>query len=137
MTDPTRAALLALAERCEQASGPDRWLDAKIFAAMKGAGWHAAAPGYCVRGRTVNNAGQTTGCPPFTGDVGQAAHIVPAGWLWQAGNYPHPNAACFPADERYTTSGGEDDENQRPRTVTLALCAAALRARAEEAGDGD
>ncbi len=131
MTD--RATLMALAERCETAEGPDRMLDAEIFAAVKGGGWKAQVPGVCVRNSMSWGNYQSTGCPPFTGDVSQSLHIIPRNWQWLAGNHPHPNAACFPTDERYTTSSGEDDDGPWPKTVALALCAAALRARAMEA----
>jgi hypothetical protein len=99
MSDP--ATLLALADRCEQAAGPDRELDAEIarFLVLTGA---------------EDIARSRYGWSYFTASLDAAVTLVPEGCGWmvmknvaKVGRWP-----------------------KRASTPALALCAAALRARA-------
>ena len=110
MTDPT--ALLALAERCEQAAGPDRELDNAILIAL-GYSWRGMAylhddDNHVLKGSTF-----------FTKILDAAVTLVPEGCGWmvmrsaaKVGRWP-----------------------SRGATAALALCAAALRARAQPSSD--
>jgi hypothetical protein len=96
MTD--RATLIALAERCEQAAGPDRELD---FAIAAGVGW-PDSPNLHQHARR------------YTESLDAAVTLVPQGCGWMIMG----NAAKV---GRLPSRGA---------TSPLALCAAALRARA-------
>ena len=113
MTDPT--TLLALADRCEQAAGPDAGLDLAIWKAL------SEMPGF------------KHPSPIWRFDVTEsldaAVTLVPEGWKWEI--YSDGAALLF-------VSPRHIDETQRnavcrnTATPALALCAAALRARAAE-----
>ena len=145
-TDPTRAALLALAERCEQASGPDDVLDADIFLVMQPD--LAAFPWERV---TYPNGkhpffadcsdpdGLNVVLPPrYTASLDAALSLVPDGWKWtlhSADTAGPPCAYCVPNMGRLPWPMWVNDVSAA--TPALALCAATLRARAEEAGNGE
>jgi hypothetical protein len=121
MTDPT--TLLALADRCEQAAGPDRELDVAIARALD---WKplyrddyskwwppAAVEDSRARKRSILHH-PTQPLPAFTASLDAAVTLVPEGYGWmvmknvaKVGRWP-----------------------KRAATPALALCAAALRARA-------
>jgi hypothetical protein len=112
----TRAELLALAERVEKAQGADRHLDVDIYHAFgEPLGTGVALP------------------PAFTASLDAAASLVPEGWgYWIDGSAPELGITVSvmpidPADRR--------DKRGDAATPALALTAAALRARAEEAGE--
>jgi len=121
MTD--RATLLALADRCEQAAGPDRELDAEIAWMLtaqdrKRLGapdlrreiWHAGLP----TPAWVLFENVSSFHPAYTASLDAAVTLVPEGWGWMMMG----NAAKV---GRLPSRGA---------TAPLALCAAALRARA-------
>lgn len=138
----TRAEMLELAERVEQASGPERDLDAEIALAITGntaqlseggnmiwcGGWHsvlADLPAVPWSGRWVQVA-------RYTASLDAALTLVPDTHCW----------ALFVG--RLATQAAywrrAEDESAATTwvvaaTPSLALCAAALRARAEEARD--
>jgi hypothetical protein len=95
--------LLELAERCEKATGPDRELDAAINRAIHG---------------------QRQMVFSYSNSLDAAMTLVPEEMVWFVEAYPgdHSEAAVrwpyYDADER------------RAATPALALCAAALKARA-------
>ena len=101
-----RTALLALAERCEQAAGPDRELDGEIDAAI---GWPTSSYFHQHTRR-------------YTGSLDAAITLVPDGWIWVVGSYG--NARVY---QDQTAGKSFIGENAKP---ALALCAPALRARA-------
>lgn len=80
--------LLALAERCEAATGPDRTLDGKIAEAL---GWsRPEKDGICgptfVRRREyewIDTEGRARGFapPPYTGSLDAALTLTPEGFL--------------------------------------------------------
>ena len=127
MTD--RAALLMdLAERCEQASGPDRELDARIYILTTGGS--AADADYAATDPDVT-------CKPlrYTASLDAALTLVPEGWAWAvyggareeivATAYCVPNGGRLPWPDWVTDICAA--------TPALALCAAALRALASGA----
>lgn len=108
--------LLELAERCEQATGPDRELDYAIFKAM-------------ARKDAPNHWRPNDG-DFFTASLDTALTLVPEGCVWNAGN---DTGAAW----AHVWTDGPDYDGMIPgsRAVTpaLALCAAALRAQSMEA----
>lgn len=118
------SALLELAERCEKAEGPDRELDAGIALAI---GWRDCIP--CAFNGVKHRMGGILNAPAYTASLDAAMTLVPEGYHWQAGvgietEYGH-------RDKAYAWCSQEDcGELSVAATPALALCAAALRARA-------
>jgi hypothetical protein len=105
-------SLLTLAERCERAAGPDRELDVDIA-------------------EQVSLWTQQLTAPDFTTSLDAAMTLVPEGLEWGAGTYGNPDtegpwAWCATQQQSAECEFGYS----RGATPALALCAAALRARA-------
>lgn len=115
MTD--RDVLLALALRCEAATGPDRELDIRIGWEMDGEGYSDADVQYVVKNR------HAAGVTPYTASIDAALSLVPEGWRWIADG--DGNATCLPCHQP-----GIPVEHIHAATPALAICAAALRALA-------
>lgn len=98
--------LLELAERCEKATGPDRHLNLAIANAIYGD--DLAPPGTSYA---------------FTSSLDAAMTLVPEGQEWAGG---FEDGAAF----AHVHVPGEYAELIEAATPALALCAAALRARA-------
>jgi len=115
------SALLELAERCEKAPGPDRelWdLDRAIKAALEGREYIS------FQDDLANRRGTTP--PRWTTSLDAAMTRVPEGWgksVTDADNEQDAIAELWHGD-------GEGHSHARAKTWPLALCAAALRARA-------
>lgn len=116
MTDLTREGLVELAGRCEQVSGPDRALDCLI--------------GDAIGARTRN--GVINVSATYTASLDAAMTLVPEG-LWAEGSLSSPGQLEVHGPCTYDPLG-----KGWAATPALALCAAALkaRARAMEAGHG-
>ncbi len=147
MTD--RAALLMdLADRVEKAQGADRELDAAIFVAL-------TPEAYGVERRPLDGLidNDTAGWllrwdPPrrwsdswrpilrYTASLDAALSLVPEGWRWSLDHTQNPpyrdcgRATLYAPGDGWTPA---DVSEIYGATPALALCAAALRARAEEA----
>ena len=137
MTD--RTTLLALAERCEQAAGPDRELDAEIEALLTGRVTHPRAPGYTLKAQDVEwklarlaDSGFISSArrpaPPYTASLDAAVTLVPEGWRYDLTNGDLVSKEKPAA--RLTPDFAGPCFDGYARTVPLALCVAALRARA-------
>lgn len=126
----TRAELLALAERVENAAGPDRELDAQVALAAgvvpEGAFRPCASPDpgmFSMGGYTHWVA------PNYTISIDTAASLMPPGW-WaevRVGFYnggPQTSVTCAKGTGKLVRGGAKDE----PR----ARLAAALRALASE-----
>lgn len=146
--------ILELAERCEQATGPDRELDALIRCAVFApAGafvkqspingeWCVYEVGYNGKERSWEPRGltyeQRTGS--FTASLDAAVTLVPEGKYWivvNAGGVNSPD----PIPGRATADVADRDRLDEgcvveAATPALALCAAALRDRSAIAGEG-
>jgi hypothetical protein len=107
MTD--RTTLLALAERCEQAAGPDRELD---FAIAAGAGW-PDSPNLHQHARR------------YTESLDAAVTLVPDGW-----DFCISKGWAEEAIVSLAPAGMATEVVASATTPAPALCAAALRARA-------
>ncbi len=112
--------LIELAERCEAAMGSDRDLDADIARAT---GWQdVRSEGYgSIRG--LRPTGKREHVMRFTASLDAAMTLVPEGWCFEVTNYD--TFARVRAAVLGSTSYSADAD-----TPALALCAAALRARA-------
>jgi hypothetical protein len=111
--------LQALAERCEQASGPDREINKDILLAL----------GYSWRGMNYWHSDDNRaweGSISFTASLDAALKLVPDGWRWAVSttNDDPPCAFGHPPDKSFWI------EDTPAATPALALCAFALRARA-------
>jgi len=116
------ATLLALAERCEQAAEPDRELDAEIAVALFGGEiiWKTANwtmdqyPTRRFKNSDYIGGYQSSGILTYTESIDAAVTLVPEGCGWMV----MKNVAKVGRGPK------------RGATPALALCAAALRARA-------
>ena len=134
MTKPVDA-LLALAERCEAATGPDRELDRIIALNL---GWRSVAKGW-VRDPGGNSKDEL---PRYTASLDAAITLVPndhafridngpCHWICLGKQKPMGRADVHYPKPRYD---GDGDSwltvSANADTLALALGAAALRARA-------
>jgi len=127
--------LLTLAERCEQAAGPDRELDAEIALAIgytrEKKGRERIAWWRNPKGQQLGYDGWHNFPPSFTASLDAAVTLVPEGRAWTVGqnlHHWHWQASINALnDEGNPTSIGFGGPCGWP---ALALCAAALRARA-------
>jgi hypothetical protein len=122
--DPSR--LLGLAERCEQATGPDHpGLDTDIHEAV-GNCVHRETEYYQVQsdtGFTCKACRKDTygfAIPKYTASLDAAMTLVPEGEDWAVGSGP-----LFPTSARVAGKPAV-----QAATPALALCAASLRAKA-------
>lgn len=132
-----------LIARIEAASGPDRELDGDI-AELTG-----AVPGWVSMGRrnfsTWSSGRDSWDAPRYTVSLDDAMTLVPAGWksgVEQAGAYDGSSldeAWCWPFESHFDPDWKNGQQGYRDAsdgtrgyaaTPALALCAAALRARA-------
>lgn len=124
MTDKEK--LIELAARCEAAEGPDRELDKAISRAVNG-GRLPTEP-VAFSGRGVVSVVATIIPPNFTASLDAAMTLVPEGWfiiLDDLGADGLPLATLHTPERMRKVVG-------IARNLTLALCAAALKAKGEE-----
>lgn len=121
-----RETLLALAERCEKASGADRELDCRIWSTFNGGGFDTY--------RTVVPDLRQWRAAYYTASLDAALTLAPEGWAWTLGqnvHHRHWQASINALDDDgapYSVAhGGTGNVHTTP---ALALTAAALRARA-------
>jgi hypothetical protein len=117
--------LLELATRCETAEGPDRALDAEIALTQ---GWTAHAGD-----NWIGPLGQIC-VSPWTGSIDAALSLVPEGWAWSVVYERERELSGKPPFFADARNGYRSSYDQAPMawaaTPALALCAAALKARA-------
>lgn len=146
------ADLMELAERVEALSGPDREIDALIAVAISSwpsarVIWHKGKRRFCrsgegripfpVAGGSGTNWGISFQQINYTASLDAAMTLVPEGCGWLAGyGQTHPDepmgGALITRNARFVGYGENYDEIAvgEAATPALALCAAALRARA-------
>jgi hypothetical protein len=119
------SALLELAERCEAATGPDREIDAAICRATKvcveqpdGSWMRYLTDGYCHSMHPLN----------VTASIDAALTLVPEGrgYIYKRHGIKSAIRAQIESGDRTTFVQGD------AATLALAICAAALRARAAQ-----
>jgi hypothetical protein len=150
MTDPqpmstSSAGLLALAERCEQATGPDRELDALVYIATSFPTWRLQTD--CEPFPDAVEVGRIQGgdsfswreSPAFTASLDAAMTLVPEGAIWEVGHkfhYPRPPQSPDRANYAFVNVGKpgavKSFGGKSVASPAVALCAAALRARASQ-----
>jgi hypothetical protein len=119
------SALLLLANRCEQATGPDSELDKRLGRAI---GWHPAG----VDGRLLQGDAAwlyENKCPAYTASLDAATMLVPEGCGWSVHRYASGLRARAGV---YIDDGRDKGHYLNAATPALALCSAALRARAAQ-----
>jgi hypothetical protein len=130
--------LLDLAVRVEGAEGPDRELDVAIVYALHPDIGHYE--GQCIGDDPIfwHEPYRKQPCPEFTASLDAAMGLVPEGWQteslsWWAGEGAHCRLlGSVLRDGRWTRFGREGRAEGAGATPALALCAAALRARASK-----
>lgn len=134
--------LVALAERCEKATGPDRELDEDIARAVGFVPWggrrmFSTAPSYGFTYR--NPTGDYVGAPPYyTGSIDAAMTLVPDGCFCDTQSILR-GTAIFDKPKAWAQveqTSGPVIETSACATLPLALSAAALRARASLSVEG-
>lgn len=116
--------LLALAERCEAATGPDRELDGDVYEALGGVLTK-------IRGTTTRRlADRYNGrdVPRYTASLDAAMTLVPDGSVWLRKSPETMSIYTPPTDEKVWAHHIDG----KGTTPALALTAAALRARATQ-----
>lgn len=136
-----RNTLLALAERCEKANGPDRELDVDVWlACVSGATRkrtsyiHGFTGRECVLDETREN-GRLIVVRAYTDSLDAPFSLIGGDEYWRVGN---DGDGADPSTFKATVTSHDDQSDinfhdAHAATAPLALCAAALRARAGEA----
>lgn len=143
-----------LIERIEAASGPDREMDRDILAAkgthvLEKRGRDRKSWWYEIDGpdyrRLDPDGDRYFGMPRYTASIDAALTLVPEGWMFgieRAGSYdgsPKDEAWCWPYESNFDPDWQNGQQGYRDApdgargsaaTPALALCAAALKARA-------
>jgi len=143
------SGFLELAERCEQATGPEQKLDAEIRCAVFGpkdgyvrqspinGRWCIFETGFNGRERIWEPRGLAAlaRMGEFTASLDAAEMLVPVGWWWTAGKCSvscdgtvGPDVAHCDKETLEQFDAGIMVDIPNPSTPALALCAAALRA---------
>lgn len=132
MPTADRSTLLILATRCEAVTGPDRMLDGEIWRATEPDGiWTLDYHGVWMRQDEADHVAYDMP-PAYTSSLDAAVSLVSNGYDWHVQNNPSVNAAWASVGKPTAHWG---DMMRRAATPALALCAAALRARAMEVSD--
>lgn len=126
-----RDTLAALIERVEQATGPDRCIDAGVFAAL-----HPELRRLPREPNAFIGPDEWIKTPPFyTASLDAAVSLVPDGMCWTVALRSTPlgerTAEGFVHNNKLHMTGQRVGFNVFAATPALALCAAALRARME------
>lgn len=152
MTMPADAAeIVRLAERVEQATGPDRELDGaidRLFNARpkdgdydegEGAFWRVKNGWSGLLARPDGFARGSFSAANYTASLDAAMTLVPEGWRWTAGHreFPHARGYVENGELAFVGVGTRRNPNRMwfettAATPALALTAAALRARAAQ-----
>lgn len=111
-----RETLMGLAERCEQAAGPDRELDRESCLAARNGRWISP-----------------TAVPAYTASLDAAMSLVPEGWRWCVDVSARGDHTAFVENR----AGNWATPYCLAATPALALTAASLRAIASTKGQDD
>lgn len=143
--------LLELADRCEAATGADREVDGWAYAFVKGndrfiignkPGVFPQDPIYGTRldimgiVKSGSDAADHIGAPHYTASLDAAMTLVDSRAMWAHGSMEEGPFArlCWPMPNGGYVGGYFE---AKAKTVPLAICAAALRARAALSGKAD
>ena len=126
-----------LIQRLEKAEGPDRELDAQIYASIGAVASEVVDP--IIGTEIVWIFNGSIGHPPkFSASLDAAVGLVPEGWVL---DHLGDDAAGTPAYMRFmgaqaTVSNGKQFGEGMAPTRPIALCIAALKARAQASEEG-
>lgn len=121
------ADLQPLISRLEKVEGPDRELDAEIYASIGAVPSEVADPITGTEIVWIFNG--SIGFPPkFTASLDAAVGLVPEGKAWGIEDVGAGN----PLFEVYAGDGDDADHFVVHKLAAIALCIAALKARASE-----
>ncbi len=120
--------LISLAERCEQAKGPDRDIDCWIENTL-GLAKFERDPRVGFGDADYNRIEPK----PFTASLDAAMSLVPKGLRWCVDTCGGDKVYSF-VEDIYDFSAETDCHKANALSPALALCAAALRARAYNGG---
>lgn len=129
-----KSALLALATRCEAASGPDRELDGDIVMAVLG--WtlekrKGDAKPYWRKAGTKEYYMRESGPPPYSSSLDAALSLAVEGHDWDVGTMRATfGATVTRPGMSFLSERGDEERYGHGATPALALTAAWLRARA-------
>ena len=126
---PERVALLALADRCEVATGPNRAIDRDIGLAL-GLYDNPEDLGYFFdpAKAVVGGGGETFAPPAYTASLDAAITLVPCDTAWTMDSWlPGWSAGVWRPQSGYVVYASR---GRQAATPALALCDAALRALA-------
>lgn len=129
------SGLLALADRCEAAAGPDREMDASIFAALNPTLFpHKTKPHFFVNSEKLRDteyqSRNTFAVPRFTASIDAALTLVPEGMRDEIEITTLYQIARVTINMNHGPDGGPFYGSNVCNSISLAICAAALRARA-------
>jgi hypothetical protein len=134
----TKAEIIALAERCEGAEGPDRELDANIYQALHphmhpikalpvGRFFNPSRISERIAAQYITSG--TALAPYYTASLDAAMTLVPSGFLWTMDSWEGSRwSAGIWRDRRWLV---HTSEKRTSKTPALALTSASLRAIAE------
>lgn len=137
--------LLELAERCERATGPDRELDALIWMEVTPSATRretVVPPTSARKGWTIDETRDGSGrlivVPAYSASLDAAMTLVPEGdgvaYILGDGPWAGPHARIWEISAEKAAAGAKEpiawEVGSNAHTLPLALCAAALRARA-------
>jgi hypothetical protein len=129
----SKAEWLALSERCEKATGPDRDIDAEIYDATTP---HLLYAGEYAGKRAVRRSGGAVWLPFFTYSIDDITALIerelPAA-AWRAVRPLDDRKPQGTIQRRGETGGFNIWVDTEAATPALALCAAFCRAMAEKA----
>ena len=128
----TRQALLDLAVRCEQATGPDRELDAEIAKAVGAK--HGPFEKVSMETRSVTYYDEIA--TAYSASIDAALTLVPEGCQYQLDSHYHVARVWHYWEPYCADDDGSEHFDAEANTEALALCAAAIRAKAKEMNDG-
>lgn len=131
----TKDELLALADKVEALEGPSREVDAEIAPLQ---GLRMKDEGHPLGGCYYDTNGHGVPLPAHTASLDAALTLVPKGWIATTTDFTHlqENVEGRGLAELYPGIRFWGDANRQIQvsaaTPALALCAAALRARAQQ-----
>lgn len=122
-----QADLIALAERCEQLAGPDREVDALIAPLQ---GLRVVDEGHPIGRTCYDGVGRAQLLPRYTASIDAAMSLVPADMRDEIEITTLYLVARVTINMNHGSDGCPFYGSNESNSIPLAICAAALRARA-------
>ena len=122
-----------LAAACERATGPDRELDTDILIALHPGSWRKAKGEAFIPEKGWEPGSYSQSARTYTASLDAAMTLVPEGATWSVtdpANRDGSKSVFGYPSRAHASVAGSDREHHYAVTPALALCVAALRARA-------